>query len=250
VVGLYKQRPVDFLDVIFHSRSFDDLATDLKAVRKISMQDSEVVDKVERYESMVIDKRKRLVKARAESRDLLAECDERREGIESQIAARKQLLKGVEKEIARIEKEEREAAARAAAAAAAASAYAWRNPRIPVADAGPGHPEVIEIAKRYLGVPYVYAAADPNVGFDCSGLVMYSYAQIGITLPHYSGYQQNMGKPVAMNALIAGDLVFKGYPVSYHVGMYAGGGQVIHAPHTGAVVSFTSLIGWQYAVRL
>ncbi|MBM3147881.1 MAG: C40 family peptidase, partial [Actinobacteria bacterium] len=52
------------------------------------------------------------------------------------------------------------------------------------------------------------------------------------------------------NALVPGDLVFKGYPVSYHVGMYAGGGQVIHAPHTGAVVSFQSLMGWQYAVRL
>jgi cell wall-associated NlpC family hydrolase len=252
VVGLYKQRPVDFLDVIFQSRSFDDLATDLKAVREISQQDSDIVDKVEKYESMVIEKRKRLVKLRARARALVAECGERQQGIESQIAARRQLLKGVEKEIARIEREEREAARRAAAAAAAAAAasgYTWRNPRLIVADAGPGHPEVIDIAKRYLGVPYVYAQADPNIGFDCSGLVMYCYAQIGISMPHYSGYQQNMGKPVAMNALIPGDLVFKGYPVSYHVGMYAGGGTVIHAPHTGAVVSFTSVIGWQYAVR-
>jgi len=250
VVGLYKQRPVDFIDVIFSSNSFDELTSDLKAVREISQSDSDMVDKVERYESRVIEKRKRLVEDRYAARMLTKECSERQQGIESQIAARKQLLKGVEKEIARIEKMEREAAARAAAAAAAASAYAWRNPRVPVADAGPGHPEVIDIAKRYLGVPYVYAAADPNVGFDCSGLVMYCYAQIGITLPHYSGYQQNMGKPVAMNALIPGDLVFKGYPVSYHVGMYAGNGTVIHAPHTGDVVSFTSIVGWQYAVRL
>jgi peptidoglycan DL-endopeptidase CwlO len=253
VVGLYKQRPVDFLDVIFRSRNFDDLATDLKAVREISMQDSDVVDKVEKYESLVIEKRKRLVTDRRTARVLLAECDERQQGIEAQIGARKDLLRGVEKEIARIEKQEREAARRAAAAAAAAAAssgYAWRNPRMIVADAGPGHPEVIEIAKRYLGIPYVYAAADPNVGFDCSGLVMYCYAQIGISLPHYSGYQQNMGKPVAMTALIPGDLVFKGYPVSYHVGLYAGGGTVIEAPHTGDVVKFNTVVGWEYAVRL
>jgi peptidoglycan DL-endopeptidase CwlO len=253
VVGLYKQRPVDFLDVIFRSRSFDDLATDLKAVREISMQDSDVVDKVEKYESLVIEKRKRLVTDRRTARVLLAECDERQQGIEAQIGARKDLLKGVEKEIARIEKREREAARRAAAAAAAAAAssgYAWRNPRMIVADGGPGHPEVIEIAKRYLGIPYVYAAADPSVGFDCSGLVMYCYAQIGISLPHYSGYQQNMGKPVAMTALIPGDLVFKGYPVSYHVGLYAGGGTVIEAPHTGDVVKFNTVVGWEYAVRL
>ena len=79
---------------------------------------------------------------------------------------------------------------------------------------------------------------------------MYCYAQIGISLPHYSGYQQNMGTPVPMNALIPGDLVFMGYPVSYHVALYAGNGQVIQAPYTGAVVSYGSLAGFQYAVRL
>jgi cell wall-associated NlpC family hydrolase len=251
VVGMYKQRPVDFLDVVFRSEDFDDLATQIKVIQEIGEQDSDIVDKIERYETRVIEKRKRLVKERREAKDLVIDVEQRREGIETQIVARKELLRGVEKEIARIEREEREAARRAAAAAAAAAAASgWRNPRIPVANAGPGHPEVIEIAKQYLGVPYVYAAADPNVGFDCSGLVMWCYGKIGITLPHYSGYQQNMGKPVAMNALVPGDLVFKGYPVSYHVGMYAGGGQVIHAPHTGAVVSFTSLMGWAYAVRM
>jgi cell wall-associated NlpC family hydrolase len=96
----------------------------------------------------------------------------------------------------------------------------------------------------------VYGAADPRVGFDCSGLVMYCYAQIGITLPHYSGYQQNMGVPVPMNALIPGDLVFIGYPVSHHVALYYGGGLVIEAPHTGDVVKYSSVSRFEYAVRL
>ena len=78
---------------------------------------------------------------------------------------------------------------------------------------------------------------------------MYCYAQIGIQLPHYSGFQQNLGTPVPMTALIPGDLVFMGYPVSYHVALYAGNGQVIEAPYTGAVVSYGSLAGFQYAVR-
>jgi cell wall-associated NlpC family hydrolase len=96
----------------------------------------------------------------------------------------------------------------------------------------------------------VYGAANPAVGFDCSGLVMYCYAQIGIQLPHYSGYQQNMGVPVPMNALRPGDLVFMGYPVSYHVALYAGGGQVIEAPHTGDVVKYWPVSAFEYAVRL
>jgi cell wall-associated NlpC family hydrolase len=79
---------------------------------------------------------------------------------------------------------------------------------------------------------------------------MYCYAQIGIQLPHYSGFQQNLGVPVPMDALIPGDLVFMGYPVSYHVALYAGGGQVIEAPHTGDVVKYWPVSSFQYAVRL
>ena len=93
------------------------------------------------------------------------------------------------------------------------------------------------IAAKYLGIPYLYGGASPSTGFDCSCFVMYVYAQIGIGLPHYSGAQQQMGTPVPMNALQPGDLVFMGYP-AYHVGIYVGGGMVIHSPHTGAVVSY------------
>jgi cell wall-associated NlpC family hydrolase len=76
------------------------------------------------------------------------------------------------------------------------------------------------------------------------------YEQIGISLPHYSGYQMNLGTPVPMTALIPGDPVFIDYPVSHRVALYAGNGQVIQAPYTGAVVSYGSLAGFQYAVRL
>ncbi len=123
-----------------------------------------------------------------------------------------------------------------------------QRPIIPSAG-GPGHPEVCAIAARYLGIPYLYGGASPSTGFDCSGFVMYVYAQIGISLPHYSGAQQQMGTPVPMNALLPGDLVFRGYP-AYHVGIYVGSGMVIHSPHTGAVVSYESVSGWDSAVRL
>jgi cell wall-associated NlpC family hydrolase len=247
VVAMYKERPTDFFDVVFASKSFDEMVTQLHAVRELSANDSEIVDNVERYTAAAKEKRDDLVVARAQARGYVKQVEANKAAIESQMAARKQMLKGVEKEITRIEREEAAAAARAAAALGTV----WRNPRqIPHGPLPAGHPEVVRVAQEYLGIPYVYGAADPRVGFDCSGLVMYCYAQIGITLPHYSGYQQNMGVPVPMNALIPGDLVFIGYPVSHHVALYYGGGLVIEAPHTGDVVKYSSVSRFEYAVRL
>ena len=97
---------------------------------------------------------------------------------------------------------------------------------------------------RYLGVPYVWGGASP-AGFDCSGLVMYVYAQLGISLPHYTGAQWAAGMPVSRSQLAAGDLVF--FDGLGHVGIYIGGGQFIHAPHTGDVVKVSSLSESWYA---
>jgi cell wall-associated NlpC family hydrolase len=88
-----------------------------------------------------------------------------------------------------------------------------------------------------LGAPYVWGSAGPTT-FDCSGLVVWSFAQAGISLPHYSYGQMAMGAPVAASDLQPGDLVF--FYGGSHVGIYIGG-QFIHAPHTGTVVQVTSL---------
>ena len=102
---------------------------------------------------------------------------------------------------------------------------------------------MVAIAQRYLGVPYVYGGASPS-GFDCSGLTMYCYAQVGIGLSHGATDQQRASTPVPISALQPGDLVFFGSAsYSYHVGIYVGGGSMIHAPHTGAVVSYGSISG-------
>jgi cell wall-associated NlpC family hydrolase len=101
----------------------------------------------------------------------------------------------------------------------------------------------VMIAERYLGIPYVYAGADPITGFDCSGLTMYVYAQLGIHLLHWTGYQIHEGTPVPRWALQPGDLVFfydeGGVPG--HVGIYIGNNQFLHAPHTGDVVKISTL---------
>ncbi len=94
--------------------------------------------------------------------------------------------------------------------------------------------KVIATAKQYLGVPYVWGGTSPS-GFDCSGFVQYVYRSVGVSLPRVSRDQQNVGTRISPSQVQPGDLVFNGSP-AYHVGIYIGGGQYIHAPQTGDVV--------------
>ena len=104
----------------------------------------------------------------------------------------------------------------------------------------------VRIAERYLGVPYVWGGASPS-GFDTSGLVMYVYAQLGVSLPHYtvSQYCYRKAVHVPRSKLAPGDLVF--FSDHSHVGIYIGQNEFIHAPHTGADVEIDSLTGWYSA---
>ena len=112
-------------------------------------------------------------------------------------------------------------------------------PPPPAAPTAAGHPAAASIALRYLGIKYTWGGASPATGFDCSGLVMYVYAQLGISLPHFAAAQFGMGVPVARDQLQPGDLVF--FDGLNHVGIYIGGGQMVHAPETGDVVKITPL---------
>ena len=106
-------------------------------------------------------------------------------------------------------------------------------------------PQAVAIAKRYLGIPYVWGGATPTGGFDCSGLVMYVYKQLGITLDHYAAWQFLEGRRIAPADLEPGDLVFFEPKADGpgHVGMYVGDGKMINAPHTGDVVRIVSIQG-------
>jgi cell wall-associated NlpC family hydrolase len=93
-----------------------------------------------------------------------------------------------------------------------------------------------------VGDPYVWGAAGPDA-FDCSGLVMWAYAQAGVSLPHYSGAQYDDTIHIPMSDLEPGDLVFPADP-GEHVAIYIGNGDIVQAPYTGANVQIVPLTGF------
>jgi len=104
-------------------------------------------------------------------------------------------------------------------------------PKVTIPTANTVGAQALQAAISKLGDPYVWGAAGPSE-FDCSGLVMWAYQQVGISLPHYTGSQWNSGVHVARNDLEPGDLVFF-FPDISHVGMYIGNGMMIDAPNSG-----------------
>ncbi len=97
--------------------------------------------------------------------------------------------------------------------------------------------QIVNIAKQYIGIPYVYGGASP-AGFDCSGLTQYVYGQAGISIPRTASGQQSAATPVSSPQ--PGDLVFFGYP-AYHVGIYVGNGMMIDSPKPGTSVQYRSI---------
>ncbi len=107
---------------------------------------------------------------------------------------------------------------------------------------------VIRRAESQMHVPYSWGggnAAGPSlgidsgsdtVGFDCSGLILYAFAGVGIKLPHYSGAQYDLGRKIPSSQMRRGDVIFYGPGGSQHVTLYLGNGQMLEAPYTGSDV--------------
>jgi cell wall-associated NlpC family hydrolase len=244
------------LEVLLGATSLDDLVNRFDTANRISAQDSRVLGQVVKLNNEVKAREVRLKHARAEAASLVRQRAAERSSIEGQLAARRSLLSSIRGQIANLQAQEaarqaelrRELTARLHAqqqspAEALTSAVAPVGSSSVSGPAPPAtHSSVVAIAERYLGVPYRWGGASPSTGFDCSGFVMYVFAQIGVSLPHSSYAQYGMGSPVSRDQLQPGDLVF--FDGLGHEGIYVGGGSFIHAPHTGDVVKISSMTGW------
>jgi peptidoglycan DL-endopeptidase CwlO len=241
------------LSLLLGSTSFEDLLNRLEAVNSTSQQDASIVQQVASFKAAVQQHRAELAKAHSEQQTVVAQKAAQKQRIQSQLASRRQLLSSIKGEIQRFKAAE---VAQQRQLEAAAQSRLSAGTQLPATEgvgisastpegstvAPPGvHGGVVGIAMRYLGVPYVWGGSTPR-GFDCSGFVSYVFAQIGVSLPHSSYSQFGMGAAVSISQLQPGDLVF--FTGASHVGIYIGGGQFIHAPHTGDVVKISSLSGY------
>jgi cell wall-associated NlpC family hydrolase len=107
----------------------------------------------------------------------------------------------------------------------------------------------VSAAQSVVGTQYVWGSADPNVGFDCSGLTSWAWAQAGVYVPHSSQGQYDVLPSVPLSAVQPGDLIFYFSPIS-HVAIYVGGGQIVHARHPGpgGEVQYSSMYGYSSPV--
>ena len=251
------------LEVILGSQSLDDIISRLDAIERVSSQDAGILKSVKQYRREVETRRARLHEARTNQARMVAERAAQKVSIEGRLSERQQLLASVKDEIAQLQVEEQarqaalaeQARARAQAQQLAAqiqqdtaqSTYdeSFATPtydaNVPAARYG----QVVGIALQYLGIPYVWGGSSPSTGFDCSGFIMYVFAQVGVSLPHHAASQFGYGTPVSRDQLAPGDLVF--FDGLGHAGIYIGGGQFVHAPHTGDVVKISSIYDSWYA---
>jgi peptidoglycan DL-endopeptidase CwlO len=255
LVTLYTSDQTSMLEVVLGSRSLDDVINRVDSAKSVTTLDARVLAQVETFRTAVKRNAALLAKQRAAQQRVVAQRSAAKASVESRIQQANSLLASLRGEIARLVAAD---AARQRQLAAAAQQRLEVHHRVvqqeqqdtvvgvtavaPQADTvvapPPTHGGVVGVAMSQLGTAYVWGGGAPG-GFDCSGLVMWAYAQVGVSLPHSTYAQYGYGVPVSRDQLQPGDLVF--FDGLGHVGIYIGGGQFVHAPHTGDVVKISSL---------
>jgi peptidoglycan DL-endopeptidase CwlO len=267
VYSIYVNGSPSTIDVLAGAHSLSQVIDRAESAQVISSQDAALGRQALQFEQAVQRRELELKQLKQKRVHAVAVIAAEERTVESELAQQKQLLASIHTTISNLQAQEaaRERAARRAAEARLAAELAARKAAeraaaaqaaqpsspssptivppppvsVPTGGTGAGHPEAASIALHYLGVPYVYGGASPS-GFDCSGLVMYVYSQLGISLPHYTVAQWNATQPISSPA--PGDLVF--FNGLGHVGIYIGGGKFVDAPHTGSVVRIDSMSGF------
>jgi cell wall-associated NlpC family hydrolase len=262
IVALYSTEQTSTIEVILGAKSLDDMISRLDNARSVTSLDTNVLGQVKTFRTAVIRNRAQLATARRDQQRVVAERAAAKRSIESRISEQQTLYNSIKGQIATMIAAERRRQLQMAQQVQAQLFAAHRAQQQQASDTVVGisavapeastviappstHGGVVGVALGELGTPYVWGGAAPG-GFDCSGLVMWAYAQVGVSLPHSTYALYAMGVPVSSDQLQPGDLVF--FDGVGHVGIYIGGGQFVHAPHTGDVVKISSLSeGWYAA---
>jgi cell wall-associated NlpC family hydrolase len=238
VTETYKTGGEDAFSYLLAARSIGELVDQMQVMQRVNGINKTLLNEITQYKSEISNRQALLAKQLKAVKTQQRASAAAKASAVSAVSRQKSYISGLKASIQRILDEQaaaRERAAEAAAAAAGTSPVVGDIPAPPSSTLGG---QAVAIAEQYLGVPYVYGGASPS-GFDCSGLVMYVYAQLGVSLPHNAAAQFSVLPHVPLSDLEPGDLVF--FNGLGHVGIYVGNGTMIHAPHTGTVVQFGSI---------
>ena len=259
LITLYTSDQASTLEVVLGARSLDDMISRMDSAKSITSLDARVLSQVKTFRTAVKRNGALLAKARVAQQRVVQQRAAAKASIESQISQSNRLLASIKGQIAQIVAAERVRQLQVAVAAQQRLQVAHRvsqqqtqdtvigasaiAPQADTVVAPPsGFSGAVGVAMGQIGKPYVWAAAGPD-SFDCSGLIVYSFAAVGKSLPHSTYALYSLGVPVSRDQLQPGDLVF--FDGLGHAGIYIGGDQFVHAPHTGDVVKISSLNeGW------
>jgi cell wall-associated NlpC family hydrolase len=232
--------------ILFQATSIQDMIDRVNAAQRISDHDSRVVKQVKVLRDKTASDAAALEKLQARQQSYANQISSQLSALRAKQVEREAYYKSVKREIASLQAEAQRQAELAAARArqtvnsySSAAVPTGPSPNYTAPPASSIGQAVVNAAMSRLNAPYVWGAAGPTT-FDCSGLVVWSFEQAGRPgMPHYTYSLMAGGSPVALSDLQPGDLVF--FYGGSHVGIYIGGGQFVHAPHTGTVVQVASL---------
>jgi cell wall-associated NlpC family hydrolase len=256
LVELYQNGSPDLVEILLGSSSLDEILDGIETASRVTEQDTQILAEVRKFRAEIKEREAELEAAREKQEQVVAEQEAKREEIEDTLAQREQLLDSIRDQIAELKAAERrrqarlraEAEARLEAQQQAAATSGGGGSGGGGGGGGGGNPPasqygggVVGVAMQYLGTPYQWGGSSPG-GFDCSGFVYYVFSRVGVSLPRTVSAQYGVGASVSRSALQPGDLVF--FNGLGHVGIYIGGNQFIHSPHTGDVVKISSITGY------
>jgi cell wall-associated NlpC family hydrolase len=242
---------------VLDSSTISEVAQRLTQVKVVLASDDRASEVAAHAVTSRHDAERRLAAAAAASTALQRVVADRADAVSALLARTDALLASADQQVLALAEQQRQALAQRSAQQAAASLAAARAAlgNLPEAAPTPQAAAALEFATHQVGKPYVWGATGPDA-YDCSGLTGAAYAASGVRLPRTSREQWYAGQHVELGALQPGDLLFWGYDAGnpdtiHHVALYAGGGLMLAAPHTGDVVKVQPvyLDGYVGAVR-
>ncbi|MFE2719202.1 C40 family peptidase [Streptomyces mirabilis] len=240
----YRTGGIDPSVALFLSSNPDDYLDKASAMDQLSSQQVEALKKVQEKQRSLAQQRQEASAKLKDLADTRTELAKQKKAVQTKLAAAQKLLNSL------TAKEKAALDAQQSRATRASERTVLGNPGTPASGRAGA---AFSAGQTKIGSPYVYGASGPS-SFDCSGFTSWAYAQAGVSIPRTSESQATIGTRIySQSDLQVGDLVFF-FGDLHHVGLYAGNGQVLHAPRTGTVVRYESMstIGgaFQFGVRV